>query len=264
MSERYSLEKIREYWDAQARMHGEAHEASWSDRPVIEMEIAEILRHLEDGDRVLDVGCANGFSTVQYAAQRGVRVRGVDFIPAMIESARSRMASLPPLPGSLEFQVGDVMSLDEPAAAYDKVITTRVLINLHPWEKQRAAINECIRVLRAGGLLILSEATLQGWERLNRFRSEWGLPEIPVPPFNSYLDEQLLLSEFVRELELVAIKNFSSTYYVGTRVIKPIIAQLLGRGTSVADPLMEWNHWFSQLPACGDYGTQKLFVFRKH
>ena len=25
----------------------------------------------------------------------------------------------------------------------------------------------------------------------------------------------------------------------------------------------EWNRWFAQIPAAGDYGTQKLFVFRK-
>ena len=30
-----------------------------------------------------------------------------------------------------------------------------------------------------------------------------------------------------------------------------------------ADPRMEWNRWFSQLPSWGDYGTQKLFVFQK-
>lgn len=28
-------------------------------------------------------------------------------------------------------------------------------------------------------------------------------------------------------------------------------------------PNMEWNRWFAQLPSWGDYGTQKLFVFRK-
>ena len=26
---------------------------------------------------------------------------------------------------------------------------------------------------------------------------------------------------------------------------------------------MEWNRWFAQLPAAGDYGTQKLMIFRK-
>jgi hypothetical protein len=31
----------------------------------------------------------------------------------------------------------------------------------------------------------------------------------------------------------------------------------------VASPDMEWNRWWAALPAVGDYGTQKLFVFRK-
>jgi hypothetical protein len=59
------------------------------------------------------------------------------------------------------------------------------------------------------------------------------------------------------------IVNFASTYYVGTRVLKPLLNQALGSVVDVANPNMEWNRWFSQLPASGDYGTQKLFVFRK-
>ena len=31
----------------------------------------------------------------------------------------------------------------------------------------------------------------------------------------------------------------------------------------VSDPLMDWNRWFSQLPAAGDYGVQALLVFEK-
>ena len=31
----------------------------------------------------------------------------------------------------------------------------------------------------------------------------------------------------------------------------------------VADPNLQWNRWFAQIPAAGDYGTQKLFVMRK-
>jgi hypothetical protein len=62
---------------------------------------------------------------------------------------------------------------------------------------------------------------------------------------------------------LVEILNFASTYYVGTRVLKPLIAKAANVPVNVADPAAEWNRWFSQLPAAGDYGTQKLFVFRK-
>ena len=57
--------------------------------------------------------------------------------------------------------------------------------------------------------------------------------------------------------------NFASTYFVGTRVIKPLLARLLGQEAKVADPGMHWNRWFASLPATGDYGTQKLFVLRK-
>jgi len=57
--------------------------------------------------------------------------------------------------------------------------------------------------------------------------------------------------------------NFSSTYYIGTRVLKPLLIKALSADIDVADPDMEWNRWFAQLPAWGDYGTQELFIFKK-
>ena len=84
-----------------------------------------------------------------------------------------------------------------------------------------------------------------------------------MPPFNNYLDEDQIARSAGPELELVDIVNFSSSYFVGTRIIKPLLAKAADAGIDVADPSMEWNRWFSMLPAAGDYGTQKLFVLRK-
>jgi len=84
-----------------------------------------------------------------------------------------------------------------------------------------------------------------------------------MPPFNQYLDEDKVISAVAGEMQLVELSNFASTYYVGTRVLKPLLAQSTNAPLSVADPNAQWNRWFSQLPAAGDYGTQKLFVFRK-
>ena len=67
MSRKLSQEEVRSFWTEQSRKHGQSHAASWSDRMAIELEIREILKHLNDGDRVLDVGCANGYSTVAFA-----------------------------------------------------------------------------------------------------------------------------------------------------------------------------------------------------
>jgi ubiquinone/menaquinone biosynthesis C-methylase UbiE len=264
MPDRYNLDQIRAFWTGQAREHGQAAAVSWSDVRVMEMEVREIVARLSPGDRVLDIGCANGFSTVQFASVPGVRIRGLDYIPEMIDEAQRRLRSLSSdLQERIEFVRGDITALAEPAASADKIVTIRVLINLGDWERQLAALRECARVLKPGGDLLLSEATVQGWTKLNDFRREWGLDDIPMPPFNFYLDEERLARELPQGLQLVETVNFASSYYVGTRVLKPLLARALGNGVDPADPLMEWNRWFSTLPAAGDYGTQKLFILRK-
>src|SRR5262249_41059256 len=154
-------------------------------------------------------------------SQRSVNIRGIDYIPEMIDNARTRLARVSErLMGQVEFAQGDVTALDEQRETYDKVVSIRVLINLGCWERQLLALTQCSRVLKKGGTLLLSEATIQGWEKLNQFRREWGLPDIPMPPFNFYLDEERLTSELPEGLRLVETVNFASTYYVGTRLLK--------------------------------------------
>lgn len=264
MSAQWTPGEIHRFWTEQAAEYGEAPDASWSDTSAIGLEVSQIVQRLEDGDRVLDVGCANGYSTTQFAAQRAISIRGVDYVPEMIESAKARVAALAgSLRGDADFVVGDVLDLAEPDAGYDKVVVTRVIINLGAWDRQLRGLQECARVLCPGGTLLLSEATLEGWQKLNEFRREWQLEDIPMPAFNNYLAEQQVVDALSGELDFVEIVDFASTYYVGTRVFKPLLARALGGGIDVASPRMHWNAWFAQLPSVGNFGTQKLLVFRK-
>jgi SAM-dependent methyltransferase len=259
-----SADEAFEFWQRQAREHRSSHTASWSDRYAIELELDQLVSRVVDGDRVLDVGCANGFSTLRLATSRRVAVRGLDYVPEMIDEARRALAALPA--GSapvVEFEVGDIMDLDEPSDHYDKVVVTRVVINVGDWNRQRRALAEATRVLKPGGILLLSEACLHGWRSLNRLRSEWGLEEIPMPPFNNYLDADRVVEAMAAEARLVARLDFSSSYYVGTRLLKPLLARATGAPINVADPDMDWNRLCSKLPAVGDYGVQVLFVFEK-
>jgi hypothetical protein len=94
------------------------------------------------------------------------------------------------------------------------------------------------------------------------------LSEIPIPGFNHYLDEERVVAAGSNAgLELIDIGNFASTYFVGTRILKPLLINALAStGASVPDaanPNTEWNRFFGRAPAWGDYGTQKLFRFRK-
>jgi SAM-dependent methyltransferase len=255
-------EDVLRFWNEQARANGQSPTASWSDIRLIDLEIATIGAWLQDGNRVLDIGCANGYSTCKYAAAKRITAKGIDFAPSMIEQARQRAAAEGAgLRGTVAFDVGDVLTLKELDGGYDRVIATRVIINLGDWERQARALAHCGRVVAPGGLLLLSEATIGGWQRLNTMRQEWRLPALAMPWFNNYVGEDAVIAALAPAFDLVQLANFASTYYVVTRVIKPLLAATAG--VDAADPNMEWNRWAAQLPAAGDYGTQKLFVFRK-
>ena len=64
----YNGHEIRQYWTEQALRYEQSSDASWSDRSVIEAEIRQIVSYLQDGDAVLDAGCANGYSTLELRA----------------------------------------------------------------------------------------------------------------------------------------------------------------------------------------------------
>jgi ubiquinone/menaquinone biosynthesis C-methylase UbiE len=261
---KFSEDEIREYWRNQAVSFGDNHRASWTDVHAINLEIAAMSNRLRDGMRVIDIGCANGFSTISYAQRFRIDIKGVDYIPEMVAAANERFAAQPAPPtGAVTFATGNILALDEPDGVYDTAIVTRVLINLAQRDKQIAALREAARIVKAGGNLLVSEATREGLQRLNSFRSEWGLQPIPEPQFNNYVDEELMRDAASDLLELEEISNFASTYFVGTRVLKPLLAEAIGGKVDPARPEMEWNRFFSLLPAAGDYGTQKLFVFRR-
>jgi SAM-dependent methyltransferase len=258
------VEKIFEHWSSQAAQHGLDPAGSWSDWRAIELEIEAISAHLGPGLHILDAGCGSGYSSARYAALDVSRVVGVDYVPQMIEHAVERLAHLPSnVSERLEFHVGDVRKLDFADGTFDRVVATRTVINLGTRPEQAKALDEFGRVLRPGAVLLLSDATSQGLERLNALRAEWGLAAIPQPAFNLYLDEAELESTIGAELELVAVENFASSYFVATRVLKPLLAKVADTEVDVADPDADFNRWAAQLPAAGDYGTQKLFVFRK-
>ena len=71
---------IKEYWNSQAAEYEDSHWASWGDHFMVELEIDLISELLEDNDHVLDVGCANGYSTVQQLNRNNtLRLNGIDF-----------------------------------------------------------------------------------------------------------------------------------------------------------------------------------------
>lgn len=260
LASEYSIEEIKSYWKSQAEKYASSHKASWQDIYMIEKEIEAISSFLGDGFKVLDIGCGNGYSTIRYAKDYNLCVKGVDYVEELINAAKDNLKNFPfSVKSKVEFKVANILELFEPENYYDRIITARVFINLNNRENQEKAVHNIRKLIKPNGKALLAEATLGGRERLNALRAECGLSEIPVPSFNFYIDEDWFVKTAKRYFSKVTVLNHASTYYVGSRVVQPLMLKLKGADTA-PDPLSEINRLFSALPSYGDYGIQKLFI----
>lgn len=256
------INRIKEYYEERSRNFQGKATVSMPDQFLIDLENQVLRGYLIKRGRLLDVGCANGYSTLEFARARpSIGIRGIDYSESMIQDAQSQLSKSPAqIRKRISFGVSEVQNLKEKNGLYDQVVSKRCIINLPSWELQQRALREFIRVLKPKGTLLLSEASLKGWSNLQRLRKEVGLHEIPQPWHNLYLDEEKLFHDLKPWMELTENLNFSSTYYLGSRVLQPLVTKK-GKEPRYDS---EINHLFAQLPSVGDYGTQKLYVFRKN
>src|SRR5207248_482582 len=218
------MDFVREFWESQGRTHKTSHAASWGDLYAIELEIRTISKFINAGQRVLDVGCANGYSTFrQLELQPEASFTGLDYAGAMIESAnyRKREQNLPDVAAS--FYTASILDLPFDKGSFDVVYTTRVLINLTTWEQQIRGMEECLRVARPGGRVIFSEAFWEPLCLLNSLRLLLQLPPLVEHDFNRYL-KKARLDRWLNQRELAfAVEEFSSIYYLGSRFVREFV-----------------------------------------
>lgn len=108
---------------------------------------------LEEGQRVLDVGCGTGTLAIAAAEVVGSsgKVRGIDPAPEMVSRARSKAAKAG---AAVQFDVGVIEALDIPDQSIDVVLSTLMFHHLPP-DIQTAGLAEIRRVLVPSGRLVL-------------------------------------------------------------------------------------------------------------
>lgn len=121
--------------------------------------IGELLceaANLRPGERVLDVACGNG-NTSLAAARRFCEITGVDYVPALLEEGQERAAA----EGlEVDFREGDAENLPFPDASFDVALST---IGAMFAPNQEKVAGELLRVVRPGGRIGMANWTPEGF-----------------------------------------------------------------------------------------------------
>jgi len=169
-----AAEKQKEinYWDAMA-LEAEKEElairtakwqrsarnwlAHYAENKARDFIIQTIENHvkLKDDAQILDVGCGLG-KWVNFFAERGFAVAGIDSSPWMIRLAKKRIKN--GLKNRVKFYVMNVSKLNFPSDYYDMVNCVTVLQHIFNDEEWENAVHEMVRVTKPCGCVLIFEA----------------------------------------------------------------------------------------------------------
>ncbi|WP_162185602.1 class I SAM-dependent methyltransferase [Lentzea aerocolonigenes] len=121
----------------------------------------EVVRALDlrPGEVLLDLACGRGGYGLEIARRTGCQLIGVDFSAVAISKARQRSARA-------DFRVGTLTATGLESSSVDAVV---VVDALQFADSKPAALEECFRVLRPGGRLVITcwEAVVVGDESVS-------------------------------------------------------------------------------------------------
>lgn len=195
--------------------------------------VLERLKEVEGGD-VLDVGCGPG-PMVESLIEKGMRYHGVDISQGMIAECRRRFSSL----AEARFEVGDARRLDYPCGRFDVVLCLGMLEYV---PEENSAVREFVRVLKPGGVLILSglnaSSPYNAWDRLFYRRvTGWKSSATIVHEYHTESDYRRMLSAHGMVVKDVVFFDFNL-------FLPPLDRRLMRLGVALSDRLESQGRGF--------------------
>ena len=142
-----------------------------------------VARRFCEGKTVLDVACGEGYGSDMLAEVAG-RVTGVDISEDAIAHAGGQYGGRE----NLEFIQGDCEKLPLPDDSVDIAVSLETIEHL---EAQEAFVSELRRVVKPGGLLVMSSPNKRQYTDARDYHNEFHVREMYRDEF-----EQLLRAEF--------------------------------------------------------------------
>ena len=125
---------------------------------------------LAQGRRVLDAACGEGYGSA-FLAQSAKSVIGVDLSREAIDHARTRYRDQ----ANLSFQACSVTAIPIDSQSVDLIVSFETIEHL---AQQEEMLREFRRILRPGGLLVLSSPNRPVYSDENNYRNEYHVHEM--------------------------------------------------------------------------------------
>jgi len=252
-------DSIKGYWRERVEEHGSSCHATLRETAVRFAEIRVIEKYLREGQTIVDIGCGNGFSTIQWAKSIRSEFLGIDYVQEMIDVALEELErNKPTLQGCLRFQIGNVTSLNLDKKVFDIAITERCLQNLTSFDKQIAAIKGISEIVKDKGLFLMLECSKTAVDKINNLLKKLHRPLIdPIPWHNLFFEDEKLIHnvESMTTFKLVKIDRFASNYIFATRILPSLLKGILFK--------LRLGQLLWDIPQMGDWGYFKLYVWKK-
>lgn len=220
-----NIHKIIERIDLCVTEHGHIRQPTLPDNNMRILEIETVQSWLSGNDRVLEIFCGDGISTVEYATHCK-HVIGCDPSESVIDSAKRYLACRKPFRANVSFEKCDVLDIDSVYSRnrFDVVVSIRGLINLPTREMQKEAILRIHNLLPQNGKFIFIEGCRNGLAAINTLRDQYALQPLIEPRHDNYFAEPELTT-FLQDYFTVSDERNLDIYFLVSRVLYPLAAK---------------------------------------
>lgn len=150
------IELSKKHFDNQAKIYDETNTAYYSKYPKISCrDVAQRLKYSEY-QSLLDIGCGTGYLIDMLQKQKSADYYGLDLSPEMLKVAKNKLS------GSVELIEGYSDSLPYKDSSFDVVTCIQ---SFHHYPKPEKAMAEAYRVLKPGGLYIISDTGMGNYPK---------------------------------------------------------------------------------------------------
>ena len=215
------LKEIKKHWEESGKQFSKQNRITPTSRdPFLGLsEEKKIIQNLKNNWVVLEIGCGDASHTVRYAKHVKI-VYALDIAESLIYIAKKKAHHIK----NIHFSIGSALNIKNlyQNKKFDCIISQRCLINLPSWQYQREVIKQSYKLLKKGGIFLITEGFQEELDNLNNVRKEVRLKIIKTVKYNKNLNQKKFESFIQPYFKILKVEDYGF-YLFFSRIFHPLL-----------------------------------------